>query len=206
MYERMQPSWQYFSPGDVVTFLNEYLFDKNNIIVSGMLGEVYPDFYGTALHENGVMAIPLGASEPFAYPSQMVRKVIDDPSGECVTNALALYEYRFEVFEARVGWTGYVKIKNHIFKEKRIKGELQNTVKLVLKGLRQNKDTKPLRGHVRRIEKILNGFHRHPASETPLQLARALTESKFDSSEISSLLKQAYSWSLEPDAPPCISV
>jgi hypothetical protein len=198
-----QASWLEFTPGDIVTFLNEYMFDKNNIIVSGMLGEVYPDYSGIASYENGVMVIPLGASAPFSYPSRMVLGLDSPPREDLIKMAFALYEYRFEVFEARVGWTGYVKIKNHIIEEKRIKSELQNTARVVLRELENNKEAKVYKGHIKRIKSILNSFQMHPFPEEPLQLAQALTESRLNTSVVAQTLKQALSWSLQPTVPPC---
>jgi len=204
MQESNQGSWQHLVPGDVVMFLSEYMFDKYNIVVNGMLGEIYPDCHSIASYGNEVMAQPVGAKEPFAYPLYMLQKLADVPSEEIVKNALALYEYRFEVFEARVGWTGYVKIKRHIFTEQRIKRELTNTAQLVLKELAHNKEAKVYKGHVKRIKSILNSFYRLPDPSRPLQLAQALSESKFNTKDVCPLLEQARAWSLQPDVPPCI--
>lgn len=185
-----------YSSGQWVEFKVAAFIEPGNIILPEMLGVVVDTPYSHYVCTPGVstMINVAGADFEYGYGNEWFDPIEGAPSDEELTEQLKYWDHAFEIYEDNFGYTGYVKVGQKVLPQEKLYQEMTQTLNRMQDWLKQEEGEKHIKGNLKRMKKILSGFHKHPEGNHARLLSAKIQNSTVEPDVYPDLIKYIEDW------------
>jgi hypothetical protein len=172
------------------------IVEPNHVIVDGMLGQVFDDPYAGLICTPGISTfiLMLGRDKPYGYGDDWFVPMDSEPGPDEIQRSLELYANADVIFAERNGYYGFVLIGRKLVYVRKLFMEIRSNVARIRECHLAGINPVDVKGHLKRLRKVLLAFHKHPLADEAVQLAGVISFLGIPDSDTPQVLDQVLHW------------